>query len=147
MIAVDTSVLVSLFRGHDTRGARLLKRLEEDGTPFAIPAVCCQELLQGARDEKEWRLLRTYLESQELLVPLDPVGAHVEAARIFFECRRRGVTVPSSTDCLIAQLALERDAVLLREDEDFERIRSVRPLRTLPESPAPPRVSDDTKRP
>lgn len=142
MIVVDTSVLVSFFRGHDTPGARYLKRLEQDATPFTIPAVCCQELLQGARDEKEWRLLRTYLESQELLVPLDQVGAHVEAARILFDCRRRGVTVRSSTDCLIAQLALERNAVLLHEDEDFERITSVRPLRSLLQAPVPPRVSE-----
>lgn len=146
MIVVDTSVLVSLFRGHSSPGARCLKWLEKGGTPFTIPAICCQELLQGARDEKEWRLLQTYLGSQELLVPLDPVAAHIEAARIFFECRRRGVTVRSSTDCLIAQLVLVRDAVLLHEDEDFERIKSVRSLRTLWESQAPPSVSDGGQR-
>ena len=130
MIVVDTSTLISFLRGASTPSARSLRRLEQDGTPFAIPGVCCQELLQGARDEKEWRLLLRYLETQELLFPRDPLTAHVEAARIFFECRRRGVTIRSSTDCLIACLVLERDGILLHEDEDFERIKTVRPLRT-----------------
>jgi predicted nucleic acid-binding protein len=55
----------------------------------------------------------------------------VAAARIFFDCRRRGLTVRSAVDCLIAQLVLEVDGVLLHDDDDFERIRTVRPLRTL----------------
>jgi predicted nucleic acid-binding protein len=131
VIVVDTSTLISFLRGLATSSARHLRRLEQEGTPFAIPGLCCQELLQGARDEREWRLLLGHLETQELLFPLDPLAAHVEAARIFFECRRRGVTIRSSTDCLIACLALERDAVLLHEDEDFERIKVVRPLRTM----------------
>ena len=130
MIVVDTAVLVSFFRGRRTPAASALRRLELDGTPFAIPAVCCQELLQGARDAREWRLLLSYLETQGLLVPADPWHTHVEAARIFFECRRRGVTVRSSVDCFIAQLALEVDGTLLHADEDYERIKTVRPLRT-----------------
>ena len=57
--------------------------------------------------------------------------AHRQAARIYFECRRRGVTVRSTIDCLIAQLVIDHAGILLHEDDDFERIREVRPLRTL----------------
>ena len=130
MIVVDTSVLVSFFKGQPTRGAAALRRLELEGIPFAIPGVCCQELLQGARDDREWSLLLSYLETQGLLFPADAWHAHVEAARIFFDCRRKGITVRSSTDCLIAQLAIDNDAMLLHEDQDYERIKEVRPLRT-----------------
>ncbi len=63
-------------------------------------------------------------------IPLDPVAAHVEAARIFYDCRRRGLTVRSSTDCLIAALALEQGHTLLHDDADFDTIARVRPLRT-----------------
>jgi len=130
VIVVDTSVLVSFFRGLETRGASTLRGIELEGTPFAIPAVCCQELLQGAKGVREWRLLLAYLETQGLLFPADPWHTHVEAARIFFDCRRKGITVRSSTDCFIAQLAIEVDGTLLHEDEDYERIKAVRPLRT-----------------
>jgi predicted nucleic acid-binding protein len=36
-------------------------------------------------------------------------------------------------DCWIAQLALEAGAILLHDDDDFERIKQVRPLKTLRE--------------
>lgn len=131
MIVVDTSVLVDLFRGRSTPAADQLRQIERHRMPFAIPAVCCQELLQGAADEKEWSLLLTYLESQSGLTPGDPWATHREAARIYFDCRRVGVTIRSTIDCFVAQLALEHEAPLLHDDEDFERIRQVRPLQTF----------------
>ncbi len=131
MIVVDTSVLVDLFRGARTPAVDLLRRLEVEDTPFAIPMVCCQELLQGARDEREWKLLHEYLDTQRLLTARDPWATHVAAARIFFDCRRRGITIRSTVDCWIAQLVIEADGVLMHDDEDFERIASSRPLQTL----------------
>ena len=128
---VDTSVLVDFFRGSETPPAARLRRMEEENTPFYLPALCCQELLQGARDAKEWGLLLSYLETQRMLVPKSSWDSHVEAARIFFDGRRRGITLRSTLDCLIAQLVLEVDGILLHDDEDFERIRKIRPLRTL----------------
>jgi len=131
VIIVDTSVLISFLRGHDTAAVRYLEQLEAQQIPFAIPAICCMELLQGSRDQQEWDLLHEHLSTQQLVFPLDPWASMVEAARIFFDCRRKGLTVRSSNDCLIAMMTLEKDATLLHDDEDFERIRQVRPLKTL----------------
>jgi predicted nucleic acid-binding protein len=133
MIVVDTSVLVGFLRGDTTPGVDRLAQLEEDQVPFTIPAICFQELLQGARDEKEWRLLDEYLGTQRLLVPLHAADSYREAGRIFFDCRRRGVTVRSTIDCLIAAQALENGATLLHDDRDFDRIASVRPLKVIRE--------------
>jgi hypothetical protein len=63
--------------------------------------------------------------------PVDAVDALVAAARTWFDARRRGLTIRSAADCLIAQIALENDAFLLHDDDDFERIARVRPLKTL----------------
>jgi len=131
VILADSSVLIAVFRGIHSPPADRLRAIVRDGTSFGIPAVCVQEVLQGARDEAEWKRLRAILETQLLAVPADPREAHVAAARIYYDCRRKGLTVRSSTDCLIAQIALEEDAVLLHDDDDFETIRKVRPLRTL----------------
>ena len=131
MIVVDTSVLISFFRGRATPGAVRLREIELAREPFALPVVCCQEVLQGARDEREWRLLHDYLSSQRLLAPEEPWQTHRDAARIYFDCRRRGLTVRSAVDCLIAQLVIESAGILLHEDSDFESIRQVRRLRTL----------------
>lgn len=61
MIVVDTSALVAYLRGDDTAAAADLHALETQGTPFSIPAICVQELLQGSRDDDEWRLLEENL--------------------------------------------------------------------------------------
>lgn len=131
MILADTSVLIDFLRGNNLPGAAKLRQLEVEAIPYGLPAICCQEVLQGARDEREWDLLVQYLGGQRKVFPRDPWSAHVEAARIAFDCRRRGLTIRSSADCFIAHLVLEQDGVLLHNDEDFERIREVRPLRTL----------------
>ncbi len=131
MIVVDSSVLVDFFRGKATAAVKRLRQVEKDEIPFYLPVICCQELLQGAKDLREWRLLEAYLGSQRLLAPDDPWATHRGAARIFFDCRRKGVTIRDSIDCLIAQLALEHDGTLLHDDDDFEKIRKVSGLRTL----------------
>lgn len=131
MIVVDSSVLIGFFRGWTTPAIERLRQIEMEGTPFAIPGICCQEVLQGAKDEREWSLLRATFEAQTLLFPRDPWEAHKGAARIYFDCRRKGLTIRNSVDCLIAQLVLDEDSVLLHDDQDFEQIREVRPLQTL----------------
>lgn len=132
MILVDTSALVSFLKGARTAAALYLEEIVVRGEPFALTPLVVQETLQGARDDVEWRRLRSYLLSQEMLLAKDPLAAHVRSARLYFECRRRGLTVRSTIDCLIADVALEHRAALLHDDRDFEAIRRVRPLLTLP---------------
>ena len=132
MILVDTSVLVPFFRGTDTNAVRYLIRAVQDDLPVFVTPIIVQEILQGARDEKEWATLDRHLGSQALVHPTDALATHRRAARIYFDCRRRGLTVRSTIDCLIAQLALEHDLSLLQDDQDYQTIRAVRPLKLLP---------------
>ena len=128
MIVVDTSVIVDLLRGKATPAVARLRWLADHDVPFAIPDVCGMEILQGARDEREWKVLLQYLGTQIVLSPRDPWALHVEAARIFFDCRRLGVTPRSAGDCVIAALVLQEGGALLHDDRDFEAIARVRPL-------------------
>ena len=132
MIVVDTSVMINLFKGRETPAVLRLKELLSMNIPFCIPDICCQELLQGARNEQEWGTLRDYLSGQEILCPTDPWGVSIRAARIWYDCRRAGVTVSSSVDCRIAQLTLDVDGWLLHEDSDFDLIGELRPLKMWP---------------
>ncbi len=126
MIVVDTSVLIDFLRGKSTKKALIFRRIEEKGIPFSIPLMCAQELLQGARDGKDYNSLRSYLITQDLLIPKDPVTTHFEAARIYFDCRRKGITPRSTIDCIIVQLVIENNGELLHSDKDFEEIAVVR---------------------
>jgi hypothetical protein len=131
VILVDTSVLVDLLKGARTPASARLRSLDEQDVPYAVPAICAHEVLQGARDEREWQLFKHMFTNQELVFVPPTWETHETAARIFYDCRRKGITLRSTTDCLIAQLALDRKDVLLHDDDDFEHIARVRPLQLL----------------
>jgi predicted nucleic acid-binding protein len=84
------------------------------------------ELLQGAKNEQEWQRLDTYLSTQYYLEATENTWR--DAARIYFELRKNGITINSPIDCCIAQLAIETQVLLLHRDKDFERIARIRPL-------------------
>ena len=125
MILVDTSVWVEVLR--DKAGEVVHAFRKRVGEEICVLSRFTQiELLQGARNEKEWRQLAEYLETQYYLEATERTWK--EAARIFFELRRKGVTPSSPVDCCIAQIAIESGALLLHRDRDFERIARIRPL-------------------
>lgn len=126
MILVDTSVWIEIFK--DKTG-RVTKAFEERIGPeyYVLSRFNQLELLMGAGDQKEWELLEDYLSTQYYLEATENTWR--EAARIYFELRRKGFTINSPVDCCIVQIALEHDAFLLHRDADFEKISRVRPLR------------------
>lgn len=128
MILVDTSVLIDLLKGNKSEKVDFLAALELQGLNFSIPAICAQEILQGARDSKELKLLKEYLITQDLVVSSEPKVWHFEAAEIYFDCRRKGLTIRSMVDCLVAQLAIENQAYLVANDRDYMNIAKVRKL-------------------
>ncbi len=125
MYLVDTSVWVGFFKASPTPPVERLKALVTAGTEVGLTPTILQEILQGTADERQFAKYRSYFETQPLYLPEDPIETAVTVARIYFDCRRRGITVRSSNDCLIAQTAVEHDLVLLHNDEDFRRISRV----------------------
>jgi predicted nucleic acid-binding protein len=51
-----------------------------------------------------------------------PSELFVNAAEIYRQGRRRGMTIRSAADCLIAAIALENDATVWHRDRDFDTI-------------------------
>ena len=125
MILVDTSVWVEIFK--DKTG-NIVKAFQKTiGTDNYVMSRFNQlELLQGARNQKELELLEDYLSTQYFLEATHDTWP--EAARIYYELRRRGFSINSPVDCCIAQVALEHGAILLHRDKDFEKISRLRPL-------------------
>lgn len=81
----------------------------------------------GARDPASYDRLQSYFSGQRFVDFDQPVAGHEAAARMYVDCRRRGITVRSSLDCLIAQCAIESDLTLFHHDRDFRNIGSVVP--------------------
>jgi predicted nucleic acid-binding protein len=129
MILVDTSVLIDFFKGIENKPARKFKKILTQKIPFGINSFIYQEVLQGAKSEQEYTLLKTYLESQHFFHPLDPVESFAKAAKLYLDCRKKGITIRSTIDCLIAQMAIEYNLLLLHHDSDFDSIAKVANLK------------------
>ncbi|MEA3544541.1 MAG: PIN domain nuclease [Thermodesulfobacteriota bacterium] len=129
MILVDTSVLIDLFRGADNHPVALFRDIVRKKLPFGITSVIYQEILQGAKSEKEYTSLQEYLSTQRFFHPIDPLLSYTGAASIYFSCRRKGITIRSTIDCLIAQIAIEHELFLLHNDKDFTTMVSATALR------------------
>ena len=129
MILVDTSVLIDFFKSSGSEAALKFRLVLEQTLDFGITSHIFQEVLQGARTEREYNLLRQYLETQKFFHPKDPVDSFAEAAKIFFRCRKKGLTIRSTIDCLIAQIAIEHDLFLLHSDQDFQLMANIIPLK------------------
>jgi len=125
MYLIDTSVWIGLFRGRESAAIRQLKIILNQGIPFGISSVIYQELLQGAKGENDYNQLQTYLGSQRFYHPLDEIKSYADAARIYVDCRRHGITIRSTIDCLIAEVAIEHGLILLHDDRDFTQMASV----------------------
>ena len=125
MILVDTSVWVEVLKDKTGRIVKVFR--ERAGDEIIVFSRFTQlELLQGAKNEQEWQKLDTYLSTQYYLETTEDTWR--DAARIYFELRKNGITINSPIDCCIAQLAIETQVLLLHNDKDFERIGRIRPL-------------------
>ena len=93
-----------------------------EDTPVAIPGIVLQEILSGVRTDIQFTRLQRLLEAFAVLT----AGRqdHVLAAQISKACRRQGMSM-SAVDCLIAALAVSRDALLFTLDEDFARMAPI----------------------
>ncbi|HMV42565.1 MAG TPA: PIN domain nuclease [Leptospiraceae bacterium] len=121
MILVDTSVLLDYFSGNI--GAHVIKFDEvlKSKIPFGINSMIYMEVLQGASSEKEFKTLYEYLETQKFY-ELKNLDSYKKAAEIYYKCRKSGITVRSTIDCLIVQTCIENKLHLLHNDKDFIHI-------------------------
>jgi predicted nucleic acid-binding protein len=127
VILVDTSVWIDYLRGQSTAATNVLQGMLNDEVPVAITGVIFQEILQGADSPESFQRLADYFGTQHFLHPQDPVQSHARAAHLYLQCRQAGITIRSTIDCLIAQLAIEHKARLLHDDRDFLHITQIVP--------------------
>ena len=127
MYLVDTSVWVDYIRGRDGPHVGFLRDLLSNPLAVSITHLIYMEILQGARNPASYERLQNYFGGQRFVGFDQPLASHAAAARIYLDCRRHGVTVRSSLDCLIAQCAMESNLTLLHHDRDFTRIAAVTP--------------------
>ena len=125
MILVDTSVLISYFKGIDNEGTGKFEQILTSNIPFGINNFIYQELLQGVSNEKDFNKLKDYLETQRFYELQNGRRSYEDAAKMFYKCRKTGFTIKSTIDFLIAQTAIENNLLLLHADSDFIHISKI----------------------
>ncbi len=128
MWLVDTSAWVELFR----RPSRItLGDLAPDSDLVVTCLPVIQEVLQGFDDERPFGVARASMTAWRRVD--DPLDADVvdRAVEVYRQCRRSGVTVRSTVDCLIAASALRHSLTVVHCDRDYDAIARVTGLRHL----------------
>ena len=127
----DTSVWIDFFKNRGSKEAILLEEyMKFSSKNLLLTPTIIQEILQGVRTEQEFTQKQRVLQSYNLLKP-DWETTSIAAAKLYFDLRKKGITIRKSTDCLIAQIAIENDVLLVHIDSDFDLISQNSSLRTF----------------
>lgn len=124
MVLVDTSVWIRWFRG----GTRIKHPSPDEMRDVATCSPILQEILQGFKDIPAYARIRTNLLALPTLGDPVDLDLFLEAAEIYRLANRKGYTIRSSTDCLIAAIAIRHGVAVMHFDRDFDVIARFTPL-------------------
>ena len=117
MIVVDSSVWIDHFRDNRTKEVDRFRALSYD--LILVGDVIVLELLRGLDREEEAVKLQRKFEVYGIVSMLDPRLAYAGAAH-YRALRRRGITIRTLGDLMIATYCIENHHHLLHSDRDFE---------------------------
>ena len=116
MILVDTSIWIDLLR------AKPRSFKPDDLSLYVTCGPIVQEVLQGLKPGPASEAFRERFLALPVLCDPVPLDICLSAADIFRSGRRRGLTIRSSMDCLIAAIAIEFSVPVWHRDRDFDAI-------------------------
>ncbi|MCX6118449.1 MAG: PIN domain-containing protein [Proteobacteria bacterium] len=126
MILVDTSIWIDLFSKRPK-----YKVSVDQLTLFVTCLPVIQEVIQGLKPGNSSEKIRDGM----LALPrvCDPLGIdiYLHAADIYKQGRSRGLTIRSSSDCLIAAIAIESKLAIWHSDRDFAQISRFTNLQSI----------------
>ncbi len=120
-VLVDTSVWADFFKGHPSPEQQVLADLFASPVEICTCGVVVAEVFQGLRRDKGRAGLADLFRDLTLLEPPN-IDVYFRAADLYRTLRKRGRTIRSTIDCLIAVLAEEHQCAILARDRDLETI-------------------------
>ncbi len=121
MYLADTSIWIDIFNNNSTKNVKELFGLQQ----IALTSEVYFEILQGCKNLSLFNKLRKVLLEQDFYHLKNSKQSFEQAALIYFKCRKKGISIRSAIDCLIAQCAIENDLILLHKDYDFVQMAGV----------------------
>jgi predicted nucleic acid-binding protein len=129
MVLVDTSVWIDFFAARPLVHVEALESLIMQREDICICGVILAEVLQGIRNNNEYKKTKELFASL-LYMPM-PYPVFSRSAEIYRTLRRKGKTIRKPVDCMIASVAIENDINLLQHDKDFLPIEKYCGLKLL----------------
>ena len=126
MILVDTSVWIDLLSKSPT-----YHLTTEDLFLIATTPPIVQELLQGFRLDDDLNRFEDRLLALPCIPSSVTLDTYRSAAGVNRQGRRRGLTIRSPIDCLIAAIAIENDLTVWHKNRDFEMIATYTDLKVV----------------
>jgi hypothetical protein len=124
MFLVDTSVWINLLSkkpGFHLEAEQLFQ--------LAVSPPIVEELIQGLPTRSSFEQLKSSILALPCSPPVVTLDDYMHAAEIYRAGRRRGLTIRSSVDCLIAALAIREGLAVWHLDRDFTPIATYTDLR------------------
>ena len=120
-ILADTCIWIEYFRGKSLFSEELRRLIQKGGLVITGPVVF--ELLQGAKNKKDADLIKEVTRG----LPLFEVTHEIwlSAGDLYFDLRRKGITIPPS-DVLLAAIAIDNNWSLFTTDNHFDHIPKLR---------------------
>ena len=125
MILIDSSVFIGYLKKSSGEPYDKMDYIVDNDIPYGICNYIYLELLQGTRDEKEYDLLKGYLDTLPFYELRYGRKSFENTALMYMNCRKNGVTIRSTLDIIIAQIAIENSLYLLHNDSDFENMAKI----------------------
>jgi len=119
MVLVDTSIIIDFL--NKKKYKNVITSLLS-GKAFSTTEIIIMEVLQGVRDDEKYDKIKSFLDS----LPMVEVKYEdfIKAANIYRTCRKKGITIRKSIDCIIAAVAMNNNLKLFSNDRDFDNIRN-----------------------
>ena len=125
MILVDTSVLIGYFKGQKGIPYDKMNYIIDNDIPYGICNYVYHEVLQGSKNEREYLLLKEYLDTIPFYDLKYGKQSFEYTASIYINCRKKGITIKSTLDLIIAEIAIENNLYLLHNDTDYTNISKI----------------------
>lgn len=117
-ILVDSSVWIDFFNGQKNAHTDKLSSLLSTEL-ISIGDIILLEILQGIKNERDFKITKSYLQDLQCHQLSNPSLA-LKAANHFRYLRSMGVTIRKTIDVVIATFCIENDFMLLHNDKDFK---------------------------
>lgn len=128
MIVVDSSVWIAHFRNERSKQVRTLSEITP--TLIVVGDIILLEVLKGLDTDRQAETLERKFEGYGVVPMLDESLARLGAAN-YRILRRRGLTLRTTPDVVIATYCIAHGLELLHQDRDFDHFEQHLGLRVV----------------